>query len=91
MGKERKSFFELTKWLVIFLFSLSLSGCGVISDGEYTASVVMTGGSGKAYIESPCTVTVNGKEVIAHIVWSSPNYDYMIVNGEKLLTVNTEI
>ncbi len=90
MGKERKSFFELTKWLVIFLFSLCLSGCGVISDGEYTASVVMTGGSGKAYIESPCTVTVNGKEVIAHIIWSSPNYDYMIVQGKTYYPVNSE-
>ena len=26
----------------------------------------------------------------ASIVWSSPNYDYMIVDGEKLLPVNTE-
>ena len=26
----------------------------------------------------------------ATIVWSSPNYDYMLVNGEKYLPVNTE-
>ena len=26
----------------------------------------------------------------ASIVWGSPNYDYMIVDGKKLLPVNTE-
>lgn len=26
----------------------------------------------------------------AEITWSSPNYDYMIVDGEKYLPVNTE-
>ena len=26
----------------------------------------------------------------ADIQWSSPNYDYMIVDGEKYLPVNTE-
>ena len=26
----------------------------------------------------------------ATIVWSSPNYDYMIVDGEKYLPTNTE-
>ena len=26
----------------------------------------------------------------AVIVWSSPNYDYMLVNSEKYLPVNTE-
>ena len=90
MGKEQRSFFALTKWLFIILFSLSLAGCGVISDGEYTASVVMTGGSGKAYIESPCTVTVTGNKAMAHIVWSSPNYDYMIVDGNTYYPVNSE-
>ena len=28
--------------------------------------------------------------MIAVIEWSSPNYDYMIVDGEKYLPVNTE-
>lgn len=90
MGKEHKSFFALTKWLLLILFSLCLSGCGVISDGEYTASVVMTGGSGRAYIESPCTVTVKKGKAIARLFWSSPNYDYMIVEGKTYYPVNSE-
>ena len=33
---------------------------------------------------------VKDGKVTADIVWSSPNYDYMLVNGEKYLPVNTE-
>ncbi len=61
-----------------------------LEDGTYTAEVTLEGGSGRATIESPATLTVKDGEVIASIVWSSPNYDYMIVDGEKYLPVNTE-
>lgn len=90
MGKKLKHLFEITKWLFLIIFSLCLVGCGGISDGEYTASVVMTGGSGKAYIESPCKVTVTDGQATAHLVWSSPNYDYMIVDGDTYYPVNKE-
>ena len=72
------------------IFILMLTGCGRIPDGEYAASVTLTGGSGKAYIESPCSVTVSGKEITADIVWSSENYDFMMVDGVKYEPVNTE-
>lgn len=61
-----------------------------LEDGTYTAEVTLEGGSGRASIESPATLTVKDGKVTASIVWSSPNYDYMIVDGEKLLPVNTE-
>ena len=76
--------------LLLLLFSLYITGCGGISDGEYAASVVMKGGSGRAYIESPCVVTVEKGKAVARLVWSSPNYDYMIVDGEKYLPINDE-
>lgn len=72
------------------IFILMLTGCGRIPDGEYAASVTLKGGSGKAYIESPCSVTVSGKEITADIVWSSRNYDFMMVDGVKYEPVNTE-
>ena len=72
------------------IFILMLTGCGRIPDGEYAASVTLTGGSGKAYIESPCNVTISGKEITADIVWSSENYDFMMVDGVKYEPVNTE-
>ena len=61
-----------------------------LEDGVYTVDLAFEGGSGKAKVLSPATVTVSGENVTATIQWSSPNYDYMIVDGEKYLPVNTE-
>ena len=60
------------------------------ADGEYTVSVALEGGSGRATVESPAALTVADGKMTATIVWSSPNYDYMIVDGEKYLPTNTE-
>lgn len=76
-------------FLLIALF-LCITGCGGISDGEYTAAVVLEGGSGKAYIESPCHVTVRDGKAEARLVWSSSNYDFMVVDGETYYPVSTE-
>lgn len=59
-------------------------------DGEYSIQVDLEGGSGKASITSPTLITVQEGSVTAHIQWSSSNYDYMIVDGEKYLPVNEE-
>ena len=60
------------------------------ADGEYSVSVTLEGGSGRATVESPAALTVADGKMTATIVWSSPNYDYMIVDGEKYLPTNTE-
>ena len=60
------------------------------ADGAYTAAVVLEGGSGRSTVESPAALTVADGKMTATIVWSSPNYDYMIVDGEKYLPTNTE-
>ena len=60
------------------------------ADGEYTVNVVLEGGSGRATVDSPAALTVADGKMTATIVWSSPNYDYMIVDGEKYLPTNTE-
>ena len=61
-----------------------------LEDGTYSMGITFTGGSGKAEILSPVSVTVAGGKAMATVQWNSPNYDYMIVNGEKYLPVNTE-
>lgn len=61
-----------------------------LEDGNYTIELTFEGGSGKAEILSPATLLVSGKDITATVQWSSPNYDYMLVNGEKYLPVNTE-
>ena len=60
------------------------------ADGEYNVNVVLEGGSGRATVDSPAALTVADGKMTATIVWSSPNYDYMIMDGEKYLPTNTE-
>lgn len=61
-----------------------------LADGEYTVEVELSGGSGRAAVQSPAKLTVENGEAFADIVWSSSNYDYMMVNGEKILPISTE-
>ena len=60
------------------------------ADGTYTCDVTLEGGSGRATVDSPAALTVADGRMTATIVWSSPNYDYMLVDGEKYLPTNTE-
>ena len=60
------------------------------ADGSYTCEVTLEGGSGRATVDSPAALTVADGKMTATIVWSSPNYDYMIVDGEKYLPTNPE-
>ena len=61
-----------------------------LEDGDYTMDVTLTGGSGRATIDSPAAINVEGDKATATIVWSSPNYDYMLVDGEKYEPVNKD-
>ena len=61
-----------------------------IQDGEHTVDVTLEGGTGRASVDSPAVIRKNGDEIIAVITWSSPYYDYMIVDGQKYEPVNTE-
>lgn len=61
-----------------------------LADGSYTCAVTLEGGSGRASIESPAKLNVENGSITAEITWSSANYDYMLVDGEKYLPVNTE-
>ena len=61
-----------------------------LADGSYTIELTMEGGSGRASIQSPAQLAVADGAATATLEWSSPNYDYMLVNGEKYLLVNTE-
>ena len=61
-----------------------------VEDGSYTAEVTLTGGTGRATVDSPAAIEIKGDEATATIVWSSPYYDYMLVNDEKYLPVNKD-
>lgn len=64
---------------------------GTPDEGTYTDEIKFEGGSGRASIQSPVTLTVGADgKMTATVEWSSPNYDYMIVDGEKLFPVNAD-
>lgn len=52
-------------------------------DGSYTAAVALAGGTGRATVSSPAALRCENGQFWATIVWSSPNFDYMKVDGEK--------
>lgn len=54
-----------------------------LTDGEYTIAVSLSGGSGRASVESPAKLVVSGETRTAVIVWSSPYYEYMLVDGVR--------
>lgn len=77
----------VTCLLLVAALALVLTGCGgnktkALADGVYTVEVTLEGGSGKAGVESPAQLTVQDGAMTATLVWSSSNYDYMVVDGE---------
>ena len=61
-----------------------------VTDGEHTIEVALEGGTGRASVESPAVIRKNGDEITAVITWSSPYYDYMIVDGQRYEPVNSD-
>ena len=61
-----------------------------LAAGEHQVAVTLEGGSGRATVQSPTKLLVGDDGTMtAVIVWSSPNYDQMIVDGTQYLPVNT--
>ncbi len=68
----------------------SSSQASATAAGEYSIAVALTGGSGKASIESPARLVVapDGSMTLT-VVWSSEYYDKMVVGGVEYAPVNT--
>ena len=60
------------------------------ADGEYSIEVGMTGGSGRAAISSPTLMTIRDGKAYATLLWSSPHYDYMILEDHYYLNETTD-
>ena len=58
--------------------------------GDCSIELELQGGSGKAGITSPALVRETDDGYVLVVEWSSPNYDYMLVGGEKYLPVNED-
>ena len=61
-----------------------------LEDGKYLVDVALEGGSGKASIDSPAALSVKNGKISVHLIWSSPNYDYMkLADGNLYKPVNS--
>ena len=85
--------------ILLFIWIMTAAGCTgpkteQTDNSEETqycwATVILEGGSGKASVESPCPVLECSGKLLAVITWSSSHYDFMVIDGEKILPVNTE-
>lgn len=76
----------LVALLVALVLCLGLWGC---SSSTKLVEVTLEGGTGRASIASPAEVKETDEGDIATIEWSSPHYDYMIVEGKRYLPTNT--
>ena len=81
----------LTITLTVLMLA-ALIGCGQkeITDGSYTVEVTLSGGSGRASVESPCKVMIANGQVTATIIWSSPFYEYMLIGQTRYEPVQEE-
>ena len=71
--------------------SATASADGALAPGEYSIDVALNGGSGRASIASPAKLSVaSDGSMTLTVVWSSSNYDKMVVDGVEYLPVNTE-
>ena len=89
-GNVMKTLKKIKLMMTFMGLMLMVTSCGSRGVTSYAVEITMEGGSGKAGIESPVTITEADGRMTARLVWSSPNYDYMIVGGEKYLPVNTD-
>ena len=68
--------------------SASDAGKGQRAEGTMMVDITMEGGTGKAFVRSPVKVMSKDGKYTATLVWSSKNYDYVIVDGQKYQNEN---
>ncbi len=59
-----------------------------LADGTWYMDAELEGGSGRASITSPMKIELADGEATAYVEFSSPNYDYVLLDGEKYLPVS---
>lgn len=70
--------------------SSASASSAALASNEKLVEVVLSGGSGRASVESPAKVTTAADGTMTlTVVWSSSSYDKMVVNGVEYLPVNT--
>ena len=87
-----KKLFGILLGFLIILIQVGCTGTsekGVPVSGIYEVQVSLEGGSGRASVEPDSILTVTDEGMTVKVTWSSANYDYMVVDGNKYLPINT--
>lgn len=88
--KTRLSFLSALLTVLSLLLPLTAWADAPLADGLYRAEVRLSGGSGRAAIDSPAVLTVEDGKLYATIVWSSDHYTYMMCGGVRYDPVQKE-
>lgn len=86
----KKRFITIFILLLVFSCAVSALATELPADGEYTIEVVLSGGSGRSYVESPAALNVKNGVGIATVIWSSPFYEYMRIGDTTYKPVQKE-
>lgn len=93
----RAPFAHLACIALLVLALLTAVGCtsaptadGTPADGSYQVTLELEGGSGRATVESPAEARVEDGRITLEVVWSSSNYDLMVVDGVEYAPTSTE-
>lgn len=70
--------------------AISGGEAAALAEGEYQTNISLTGGSGKAAVESPAKIKIVDGQAFVVLVWNSKNYDYMLVDDVKYLNEAAE-
>ena len=85
MRIRKKSFFSLLVFILIMMTaSCTMQEVSPAAPGQEETrryEITLEGGTGKAGIQSPVEIQIKDGSMTARLVWTSKNYDYMIVDG----------
>ena len=85
MRIRKKSFFSLLFFILVMMTaSCTMQEVASAASGQEETrhyEITLEGGTGKAGIQSPVEVRIKDGSMTARLVWTSKNYDYMIVDG----------
>lgn len=62
----------------------------LLPDGDFKAELTLSGGTGRTTVQSPTDVHIENGVITAKIVWSSPYYDLMIVDGKEYKPISND-
>lgn len=61
-----------------------------LPEGDFKSELILSGGTGRVTVQSPADVHIENGVITVELIWSSPNYDLMTVNGKEYKPTSIE-